>query len=81
MLIDSPPSLPYPFRNKYFDVPRNASAAFTGREEICGQLQASCLPSGTPDRQGQQKRYVIHGLGGSGKTQVCLKFLEDHREE
>lgn len=29
----------------------------------------------------QQKRFLIHGLGGLGKTQVYLKFAEDHREE
>ncbi|KAK3170058.1 hypothetical protein OEA41_009443 [Lepraria neglecta] len=75
------PFPPSPFRNKYFEVPRDASSTFTGREEICEQLQARCLPSSTPNIRGQQKRYVIHGLGGSGKTQVCLKFVQDYREE
>ena len=70
-----------PFRNKHFEVPRNASPTFTGREEICEQLQARCLPSSEPDTHRQQKRSVIYGLGGSGKTQICLKFAEDHREE
>ncbi|KAL2043537.1 hypothetical protein N7G274_003844 [Stereocaulon virgatum] len=78
-------NLPHPpppsFRNKHFDVPRNASSVFTGREEICEQLHARCLASSISHTRGQQKRYVIHGLGGSGKTQVCLKFAEDHREE
>ncbi|KAL6714664.1 hypothetical protein ACLMJK_008089 [Lecanora helva] len=77
----NPAAPPSPFRNKHFEVPRNASTAFTGREDVCEQLRARCLPSSTSDRRGQQKRYVIHGLGGSGKTQVCLKFVEDHREE
>ncbi|KAL9615270.1 MAG: hypothetical protein Q9167_000241 [Letrouitia subvulpina] len=79
--IDPLPSPPSPFRNKYFEVPRNASSAFTGREEVCEQLRARCLPSSKLDLRGQQKRYVIYGLGGSGKTQVCLKFVEEHREE
>ncbi|KAL8921610.1 MAG: hypothetical protein Q9172_003935 [Xanthocarpia lactea] len=69
------------FRNKHFEVPRNPSSAFTGREEICKQLQAHCLLSSKLNPRRQQKRFVIHGLGGSGKTQVCLKFAQDHREE
>ncbi|KAL8743440.1 MAG: hypothetical protein Q9190_004209 [Brigantiaea leucoxantha] len=74
----TPPSR---FRNKYFEVPRNPSSIFTGREEIGEQLRSRCLPSSKPNTQQQQKRFVIHGLGGSGKTQICLKFAEDHREE
>jgi hypothetical protein len=60
---------------------RNASPAFIGREEICEQLHARCLPSTKPNLQRQQKRFVIHGLGESGKTQVCLKFAKDYGEE
>ncbi|KAI4221929.1 MAG: hypothetical protein L6R40_008609 [Gallowayella cf. fulva] len=80
-LLHCPTTPPSRFRNKYFEVPRNPSSVFTGREEICEQLHACCSPSGKTNIQRQQKRFVIHGLGGSGKTQVCLKFAEDHREE
>ncbi|KAK3176125.1 hypothetical protein OEA41_007447 [Lepraria neglecta] len=69
------------FRNKHFEVPRDPSPTFTGREEICEQLRARCSPSSKPNTQRQQKRFVIHGLGGSGKTQVGLKFAEDHRDK
>ena len=69
------------FHNKHFEVPRNPSSVFTGREEIGKRLRSHCLPSTTLNLQQQQKRFVIYGLGGSGKTQVCLKFAEDHREE
>jgi GTPase SAR1 family protein len=30
--------------------------------------------------QHQHKIFVIWGLGGSGKTQFCLKFVEDNRD-
>ena len=66
--------------NKYFEVPRNVSSIFTGREDICRDLRERCLPSDPPSAQKTQKRYVLHGLGGSGKTQICLKFAQDHRE-
>ena len=79
--IDPLSSPPLPLRNKHFEVPRNASPVFTGREEICEELQTRCLPPSEHNTHRQQKRYVIYGLGGSGKTQVCLKFAEDDREE
>ena len=66
--------------NKYFEVPRNVSSIFTGRQDICRDLQERCVPSDPPSAQKTQKRYVLYGLGGSGKTQVCLKFAQDHRE-
>ena len=66
--------------NKYFEIPHSASSIFTGREDICQDLQGRCLPSDPPGAQKMQKRYVLYGLGGSGKTQICLKFAQDHRE-
>ncbi|KAL8786147.1 MAG: hypothetical protein Q9195_008326 [Heterodermia aff. obscurata] len=81
MGLDCPTTPPSRFRNKHFEVPRNTSPVFTGREEVCELLHARCLLPGKPHTQRQQKRFVIHGLGESGKTQICLKFAKDHREE
>lgn len=77
--IDSAPPVAR-FHNKYYEIPRHPSPLFTGRKEIREELQNKCLPP-SPDPQTRQKRYVIYGLGGSGKTQICLKFAEDHREK
>lgn len=41
-------------------------------------LEEKCLPSETTNEG--HKCYVLLGLGGSGKTQVCLKFVQDYRE-
>lgn len=68
------------FRNRYYEVPHSVSSVFTGREGICQQLSESCLPSRAQDIFKQQRRFVLHGMGGSGKTQVCVKFAQDHRE-
>jgi len=27
---------------------------------------------------GQRKFFTLHGLGGIGKTQICLKFIEEN---
>ena len=68
------------FRNKLYEIPHNVSPVFTGREDILQQLSESCLPPRTQDNLRVQRRFVLYGLGGSGKTQVCLKFAQDHRE-
>ncbi|KAF8333765.1 hypothetical protein F5887DRAFT_1257539 [Amanita rubescens] len=28
--------------------------------------------------RGQRKSFLLHGMGGIGKTQICLKFIEKH---
>jgi Cdc6-like AAA superfamily ATPase len=63
--------------NEHYIVPHNVSAVFTGRNIACMQLQKSCLP---PRASKMQRRFVLYGLGGSGKTQVSLKFAQDNRE-
>ncbi|KAI9773955.1 MAG: hypothetical protein M1839_001967 [Geoglossum umbratile] len=67
--------------NKHYYVPYNLSGIFTGRDDIIRKLREGCLPSETEDRLVKQKRFVLYGLGGSGKTQACLKFAQDHREK
>ncbi|KAI9764475.1 MAG: hypothetical protein M1840_008401 [Geoglossum simile] len=66
--------------NKHYWVPYNLSGIFTGRDNIIRKLREGCLPSETEDGLVKQKRFVLYGLGGSGKTQACLKFAQDHRE-
>jgi hypothetical protein len=62
---------------------------FTGRKDILDQLKSRLLAECSYAQQQQQKqqqqhrqkRFVLHGLGGCGKTQLCLKFVEEHREK
>ncbi|KAG8796104.1 hypothetical protein FRC12_004856 [Ceratobasidium sp. 428] len=51
------------------------SPAFTGFERQLSQVR-DCLLSPTNER----RVCVVHGLGGSGKTQIALKFVEQTRE-
>ena len=62
--------------NEFYDVPHSASLQFTGRDDIREQLDESLLPYRNSKTQ---QRFVLHGLGGSGKTQIALKFAEDNR--
>lgn len=49
---------------------------FTGREEPIERLTA-CLVHRTQTR----RVFVLHGLGGAGKTQITLKFIENTRDD
>lgn len=67
-------------KNKHFRIPHSVSAIFTGRNDITQDLQEKILASTAHDAPRQQNRFVCYGLGGSGKTQFCLKFIHDNRD-
>ncbi|KAI9768501.1 MAG: hypothetical protein M1840_004911 [Geoglossum simile] len=67
-------------RNRHYYVPHGTSGIFTGRESILRNLREECLSSEMENRPVNQKIFVLYGLGGSGKTQTCIKFAQDHRE-
>ena len=45
--------------------------AFTGRQDVLGQLHDFFF-----DDSLKRRVFVLHGLGGAGKTQIALKFVE-----
>ncbi|KAF2435578.1 hypothetical protein EJ08DRAFT_604586 [Tothia fuscella] len=66
--------------NKWFLVDRSPTIYFTGRE-----THARIMKNKFTNTQRQKGRkshpiYVIYGLGGSGKTQFCLKYVHDNRQ-
>ena len=52
----------------------NSSALFTGCEDILERLQDHFTPQDQGDRC--RKSFLLYGMGGVGKTQICLKFVE-----
>ncbi|KAI5795369.1 hypothetical protein DFH27DRAFT_612596 [Peziza echinospora] len=58
-------------------IPHTASPIFTGRLPALAKL-ANILVDGKPNIQ---RRAVLYGIGGSGKTQIALKFIEEYREK
>ncbi|KAI9889263.1 MAG: hypothetical protein M1814_005638 [Vezdaea aestivalis] len=62
--------------NKYYLIPRDVNTLFTGREELIKRVELALFSSNGV----QQRRYVITGLGGTGKSEVCLKFAAKHRQ-
>ncbi|KAL2062427.1 hypothetical protein VTL71DRAFT_6693 [Oculimacula yallundae] len=67
--------------NRFFSVPAAVkSHGYIGRTAFLEELAGFLIESRAPDAGTAQKRFVVEGLGGSGKTQFCCKFAELHRE-
>lgn len=65
--------------NTHFEVSHLLSPVFTGRDEELQCLTIS-FAKGPSSEKRHQRRFVLFGLGGSGKTQICLKYVQDQRE-
>lgn len=61
-------------------VPRTVNDLFTGRTELLDRIQDALRGDRTHCAE-KQKRFVITGLGGLGKSEVCLKVANLIREE
>ncbi|KAL8856665.1 MAG: hypothetical protein Q9178_006732 [Gyalolechia marmorata] len=66
--------------NKHFSTPQTVSSIFTGRQSELDTLRNCILESKPVQEGGIQRRFVIYGLPGSGKTQFCCKFALDNRQ-
>lgn len=60
-----------------FLIPRPSTTSFTGRTLQMNQLNSMLVPDAADIVN--RKVVVIHGLGGSGKTQFCLKYAEENK--
>jgi len=52
----------------------NPSNRFTGRTEVIAELKSHFF--NTNDSAQKRKFFLLYGMGGIGKTQICLKFVE-----
>ncbi|TAQ86299.1 hypothetical protein B7494_g5375 [Chlorociboria aeruginascens] len=60
--------------NKHFAIGRSVKSFYTGRDKQMAKLKAA-FDDGAYHGQ---KRFVVYGLGGSGKTELALKYAEDY---
>jgi hypothetical protein len=67
--------------NRYFQIPQAVSSIFTGRSALLEELKTALNVSSLAKNSHTQKRFVLYGLGGSGKTQFCCKFAQDNQNE
>ena len=53
-----------------------SSSNFTGRGDYLAKLRAYF--SVEPDEPLRRKSFLLYGMEGIGKTQICLKFTEEN---
>ena len=53
----------------------NSSALFTGRKDVLEKLKDHFSPADQGNKH--RKSFLLFGIGGIGKTQICLKFIEE----
>ena len=54
---------------------------FTGRHEYLSTMEAGFVFPKTSAELRRQRRFVLYGIGGMGKTQLALKFLDEHSDK
>ena len=64
-------------KNIHWWVPRSVNTRFTGRTEILQRIESALTQ---PASSKQQRRFVITGIGGQGKSEICLKIADQVRE-
>ena len=72
--------VPLAYLNKHFFTPQTVSSIFTGRESDLELLRKHLITPPSADSFKAQKRFVIFGLAGPGKTQFCCKFASDNKQ-
>lgn len=58
--------------NVHWIVPRAGNSLFTGRSDLLSRIQRA-LQSELISAAQCQRRFVITGLGGQGKSEICLQ--------
>lgn len=59
----------------------SATPSFEGRNDILHKMR-ECFDRNTTSLElGRQRRFVLHGLGGTGKTQISYKFIDETRDQ
>lgn len=66
--------------NKYFEVPLDTNKNYVERFNVTNSLER-LLPVGSDSPQATKRRVVLYGLGGSGKTEIAVRFAELHRND
>lgn len=66
--------------NVHWLVPKTGSTLFTGRTDLLHRIQNAFYPDGSV-QSSQQKCFVITGMGGQGKSEICIQVASLMREE
>jgi hypothetical protein len=68
--------------NQFFDVPLSNNPFFTGRQYHLSKLDEIMYPlTPSPSINSQLRCALLVGLGGSGKTEIAVRYAHIHRKE
>ncbi|KAH8648332.1 hypothetical protein BGZ60DRAFT_499727, partial [Tricladium varicosporioides] len=79
-VIKAPHTSTIGHRNTHWMVPRAINDLFTGRTKLLRRIQKA-LDINHTSIPNHQKRFVITGLGGQGKSEICLMVASQMRRE
>ena len=67
-------------RNQYYFTRMFHSDNYIGRADAYKRIREAFLSTEISFSKQGQKRFVVHGIAGSGKSQLCTNFAYDNRE-
>ncbi|KAA6415805.1 MAG: hypothetical protein FRX48_00523 [Lasallia pustulata] len=79
VLRDNTHSLIHDISQGTFKARPRPSAKFTGRKMYLDRLDSFFFTKTSPRHA--NRIFLLHGMGGAGKTQICLKFAEDRQDQ
>lgn len=65
----------------HFHIPEQASHTYIGCQDLLGTLRSAFFPGKYSLEHAGRKSFVVFGMGGSGKTELCSKFATDNKHE
>jgi hypothetical protein len=64
----------------HFHVPDEVTPNFVGREDALSTIYHHFFPEdGSPGAPARRKAFIVFGMGGSGKTELCCKFATEYK--
>jgi len=67
-------------QSRHFYPPPQSTTDFIGREDVFNTLHNAFFSTDATGSTNQQRRFVVYGMGGSGKTQFCSKFARENQK-
>ncbi|OCK95935.1 uncharacterized protein K441DRAFT_608490 [Cenococcum geophilum 1.58] len=64
-------------RNMHWCIPRPVNALFIGRTDVLERIERAITRK---ENDQKQRRFVITGIGGQGKSELCLRIADRMRE-
>lgn len=65
--------------NQYFEVSQTVTSHFTGRNDLLAELKRAFQVHDPSYNNPSQRRFVVSGVAGSGKSQFACRFAADVR--